>query len=236
LFLFHVLECMMISTTSDGLSFLVAVASLRLVISSGEALPLALLRHLQRVLPSATILNLYGSTEVSADCTCLDATGWLQRGALSVDKQPDLTPVQGDAEDNLLVQERRSEHPQCSTAVHAGASTDPTMSSMSEYMNASSGLGFGVGEANRVPVGRPIDNTAVFIAAPVLEDPSSRTITGSGSVARAMAEVVARVGSFDVLARGQVGEVCVAGAGVAAGYLRHATWRRLSSCSQPLNQ
>ena len=45
---------------------------LRICVSSGESLPLDLCRHFLAVLPHATLLNLYGSTEVSADVTCYD--------------------------------------------------------------------------------------------------------------------------------------------------------------------
>lgn len=43
---------------------------LRLWISSGEELPLALLQQFRAALPAATLLNLYGSTEVTGDVTC----------------------------------------------------------------------------------------------------------------------------------------------------------------------
>ncbi|KAF3324830.1 putative acyl-activating enzyme 19 [Carex littledalei] len=42
---------------------------LRLLILSGEVLSLHLWKELDRILPDTTILNLYGSTEVSGDCT-----------------------------------------------------------------------------------------------------------------------------------------------------------------------
>ncbi|MES2825222.1 MAG: MupA/Atu3671 family FMN-dependent luciferase-like monooxygenase [Pseudomonadota bacterium] len=46
---------------------LAAMTSLRLVISSGEALPLEQARSFYSVLPNARLLNLYGSSEVGAD-------------------------------------------------------------------------------------------------------------------------------------------------------------------------
>ena len=55
-------------------------------------------------------------------------------------------------------------------------------------------------EGAAVPAGMPIAGTAVFIAAEL----------SSSSAA----------GSLDVLPAGSVGEVCIAGVGVAAGYLR----------------
>ena len=45
---------------------------LRVCVSSGEALPVDLCRRFYEHLPHATLLNLYGSTEVSADVTCYD--------------------------------------------------------------------------------------------------------------------------------------------------------------------
>ncbi len=49
-----------------------AFASLRFVSSSGETLPIELCRRFSKELPHASLLNLYGSTEVSADVTAFD--------------------------------------------------------------------------------------------------------------------------------------------------------------------
>ncbi|MFV8753697.1 amino acid adenylation domain-containing protein [Nannocystaceae bacterium ST9] len=46
------------------------LAALRLWITSGEELTLPLLRRFREVLPGATLLNIYGSTEVTGDVTC----------------------------------------------------------------------------------------------------------------------------------------------------------------------
>ncbi|XP_023006185.1 putative acyl-activating enzyme 19 [Cucurbita maxima] len=46
--------------------------SLRLLILSGEILPIQLWNALVKLLPETTVLNLYGSTEVSGDCTYFD--------------------------------------------------------------------------------------------------------------------------------------------------------------------
>jgi amino acid adenylation domain-containing protein len=48
------------------------LARLRICVSSGEALPVELALAFRERLPHATLLNLYGSTEVSADATCYD--------------------------------------------------------------------------------------------------------------------------------------------------------------------
>ena len=51
--------------------------TLRLAVSSGEPLVPMLLSDLQAALPEGCgIWNLYGSTEVAADCTALDCTAW----------------------------------------------------------------------------------------------------------------------------------------------------------------
>ena len=48
---------------------------LKILISSGEPLPMALVQDLQSCLPvTCRLLNLYGSTEVAADCTWLEVT------------------------------------------------------------------------------------------------------------------------------------------------------------------
>ena len=48
---------------------------LKILISSGEPLPIALAQGLQSCLPdTCRLLNLYGSTEVAADCTWLEVT------------------------------------------------------------------------------------------------------------------------------------------------------------------
>ncbi len=57
--------------TQPGLSDL---SSLKLVVSSGEALPVQLVTDFSAVLPDARLLNLYGSTEVGADVTAYELT------------------------------------------------------------------------------------------------------------------------------------------------------------------
>ncbi|PON87500.1 PQQ-dependent membrane bound dehydrogenase, glucose/quinate/shikimate-related [Trema orientale] len=48
------------------------LSSLKLLVLSGEVLPLSLWEILSKLLPGTSILNLYGSTEVSGDCTYFD--------------------------------------------------------------------------------------------------------------------------------------------------------------------
>ncbi|CAI5741627.1 unnamed protein product [Peronospora destructor] len=65
-----VLEVLLLQTTEiDRQSCL---AGLRYVLSSGEALSFHVLQQLTASLPDVTVLNLYGSTEVSGDITCME--------------------------------------------------------------------------------------------------------------------------------------------------------------------
>ncbi|TYI46602.1 hypothetical protein E1A91_D13G117600v1 [Gossypium mustelinum] len=50
-------------------------SSLKLLVLSGEVLPLSLWNVLSNLLPKTSILNLYGSTEVSGDCLYFDCKG-----------------------------------------------------------------------------------------------------------------------------------------------------------------
>lgn len=162
--------------------------TLRLLVSSGEPLPLRLLRGLQASLPQhATVLNLYGSTETAADCTCCNATDWLQVNASR------LTPPAATSSTCSPATERFAFQPE---------------GEVSEQ--GSSGVASEHGE--HVPVGWPLDNMAVFIAVPMGEghEDDSRSGNGAGGCMKAS----------DVLDWGSVGEVCVMGAGICAGYLR----------------
>ncbi|CAN6486605.1 unnamed protein product [Victoria cruziana] len=69
---------------------------LKVLVLSGEVFPLSLWYTLQRLLPTTTILNLYGSTEVSGDCTffdCKDLPKILETEVLST--VPIGKPIQG---------------------------------------------------------------------------------------------------------------------------------------------
>jgi len=52
------------------------LSCLRQVTASGEPLAVALLRRLRAALPARSVLNLYGTTEVAADATCMDCSSW----------------------------------------------------------------------------------------------------------------------------------------------------------------
>ncbi len=70
---------------------------LRLLVSSGEPLPMELANRLHAALPSAThIVNIYGCTEVAADATCYEsqATPELQIEALNRPSTSDNSAVQ----------------------------------------------------------------------------------------------------------------------------------------------
>ena len=161
--------------------------ALRVLVSSGEPLPLSLLRQLDALLPEpATILNLYGSTECAADVTWLDARRWLQ---------------QQDAAQQHAQPGVHAEQPDQAAANSAGTSSKATASEAVQQ-------GSQAVPEQGVPVGQPIDNMAVFIAQPLREDmPSSA------------ADVACRSEGCTLLRRGALGEVCVAGVGVAEGYL-----------------
>jgi non-ribosomal peptide synthetase component F len=121
---------------------------LRVAVSSGEPLPAGLLEQLQQLLPlGCHIWNLYGSTEVAADCTAFDCTKWRpQAGQYAV---------------------------------------------------------------QQVPVGHPISCTLLAVLAQA----------GPEQAADSAATDAAVAGQRALLPLGQVGEVAVAGAGLAAGYL-----------------
>ena len=61
-----------------------ALPDLRLVVSSGEALPVELGRRLLRALPKARLLNLYGSSEVAADATWHEVTATEPDGPVAI--------------------------------------------------------------------------------------------------------------------------------------------------------
>ncbi|KMT10186.1 hypothetical protein BVRB_5g119470 [Beta vulgaris subsp. vulgaris] len=56
----------------EGRYFESVECSLKLLVLSGEVFPVSLWKLLSRVFPKTTILNIYGSTEVSGDCTYFD--------------------------------------------------------------------------------------------------------------------------------------------------------------------
>jgi acyl carrier protein len=76
---------------------------LQLCFSSGEALPYSIYARFQKTLPTARLVNLYGSSEVAADVTCFDTASTPPRGFVPIGKpianvrtyllDPSLNPV-----------------------------------------------------------------------------------------------------------------------------------------------
>ncbi len=182
--------------------------ALRLVVSSGEPLTWQLARQLQGALPlGCTLLNIYGSTEVAADCTAFEVPPLHEEGGPGA---ADLGPGSGQA--------RRGP---------AGAE--------------------GAGRAARqvyVPAGTPLEGFQVAIIASAAEQGSSGSSGGgstpqpedpglgpdaaagapgcsssSGTTTRSTTGSRSSTPRPQVLPAGQVGEIWVAGAGLAAGYL-----------------
>ncbi|KAE9021257.1 hypothetical protein PF005_g5994 [Phytophthora fragariae] len=65
-----VLEMLLLQTKETELQF--GLAQLRYILSSGEILSVHAVQKLTTALPEVAILNLYGSTEVSGDVTCME--------------------------------------------------------------------------------------------------------------------------------------------------------------------
>ena len=162
------------------------------MVSSGEPLQPRLLRRLTVSLPhGARVLNYYGSTEVAGDCACFDATAWQPPGGWAG---------------------LGSGYTAAGSQVLEGAPSNPAEGSeLISHVPSIPALdpAEGLGSRSQVPVGTPIDSTVILIA----------RLGGCSADGRP-----AKQGDIEGLgflaAAGEVGEVCVAGAGVAAGYLR----------------
>ena len=206
-----------------------APLALRLVVSSGEPLPPRLLRRLRTVLPpGATVLNLYGSTEVAGDCTCCAASSWRTAGS-----RPELERGGGreDASAGTARAGRASgaaanaapcdggeplwKRARLEASPEAG-SADPPPAGAAPVALPSSGSGQLGGQ---VPVGSPIDNTTVFVMRLRSGAPGSAASLHEGQAA-APRPLAQHEGLGTPAAEGEIGEVCVAGPGLAAGYLR----------------
>lgn len=169
---------------------------LRLVVSSGEPLPPGLLAGMQQLLPpGCRVLNLYGSTEVAADCTALDCTAWQPQQGEQVQQQEQ--PAQQQSQADTPEQQQQAQP--------AAGQAD---------------------QQQRVPVGQPISDMLVAVLAPE----ESADAAADGSSGRAVEQPHADAadaagtagGARAVLPLGSIGEVAVAGAGLASGYLcRH---------------
>lgn len=152
--------------------------------------------------PHAVVLNIYGSAEVSADCTCFNATEWLRQ---RISKDPVMQRGQGQpAGQKPIISAVSAAAAAAAQAARQGSQSDKEVA-------ASQGQSL-MQREQAVPVGWPIDNMAVFIAAPLSdEEPASKATCDIHSIQK--------IGGFNLLPPGCTGEVCIAGAGVCSGYL-----------------
>ena len=60
--------------------------ALRFCFTSGEALPYSLYESFTKLFPHATLVNLYGSSEVAADVTCFDTSSTIPEGYIPIGK------------------------------------------------------------------------------------------------------------------------------------------------------
>lgn len=208
---------------------------LRVVVSSGEPLPRSLAEDLAAALPQGCVLlNLYGSTEVSADATCYVCS-------------PPCNPASGAQP----VQHVDGGEHAAWAGPHVGQEDNPSRTAGTQGTGARS-CGNGkdepgtVGQLQQllpgsasgwVPAGLPIHGMAVFIAQPqakvhTASQPSHMqgcgTLAGGlgthegeqASPSRGCSRASQQTGAaVEPLALGVVGEVVVAGTGVAEGYL-----------------
>jgi len=201
--------------------------ALRVVASSGEALPRRLLARLRAALPPcARVLNLYGSTEVAADATCLDASAWAATGAARAPYAPDrgagLAGSPAAAAAAAAAVPSLASEP---TEAGRGAGQDPTLTQS---------------PGSAVPAGAPIDNTLVFIARlGACGGPRGGGAPGGAADAGALAAQDSSGPppsgrpALALAALGEVGEVSVAGAGLAAGYLWCGPGPAAPPCPEP---
>eukprot|EP00884_Botryococcus_braunii_P022368 jgi/Botrbrau1/8815/Bobra.0335s0005.1 len=169
---------------------------LKMLISSGEPLRESLLRDLVAELPQESrLLNIYGSTEVGADATWMDATAWLRspRGLHEGTARGDRVPA-GWPLDNTVVFIARLD-------LARGGS--PHRSRSSQCVSEP-------GPANVFPN----QDLPPHDAAAGSERTSSGLDLNQESLNPQAGERALKVAQW-----GEEGEICVWGAGVAAGYL-----------------
>jgi hypothetical protein len=176
--------------------------ALRLVVSSGEPLSWRLARQLQDALPlGCTLLNIYGSTEVAADCTAFEV--------------PFLREEEGLGTEDSTTGSRQA-------GQGAAGAEGAAQAARQGY----------------VPAGRPIDGFQLAIIATAAAEGGGGSATqpkdselnpnqpaaaaagagAPGSSANTSTPACSTPGPR-VLPAGQAGEIWVAGAGLAAGYL-----------------
>ncbi|KAK9862387.1 hypothetical protein WJX84_006241 [Apatococcus fuscideae] len=182
--------------------------SLRLLVSSGEPLPEDLCRGLQDALgPGVTILNLYGSAEVAADCTCLDVSRhWLERSHMA-------------SPQGMLGQ--LANQPQVSRAVPAGHPISNTVVVVARLRAASF-------SQQRADANETVLEPGQYVRMRDGDPGVGRaTLNGeagsSGSGRRGE-------GLLEIAATGEVGEIVIAGDGLAAGYHRNEQATQCQYC------
>ncbi len=185
---------------------------LRHIVSSGEPLPWRLAKRLQAAAPTARLLNLYGSCETGADATACNISALLAA-------RPQIQNSSSSAGGNsALAAEERAAGSAC------GGAADLAGATAAAAADAARG-GDGDGDA-AAPAGRPILTTIVAIVRFGETDSDGETDSCSSGCRAApptAAQKVAAGGADDALpplaAAGEIGEVWVAGPGVAAGYV-----------------
>ena len=209
---------------------------MRLLASSGEPLAAGLLQAVQALLPAGSqVVNLYGSTEVAADCTCWAAgppAGPPEASAaLTVRRLQYAGPSTALTGTNGADEHMRADVDGADERAHAAAAgaaaclqtaaaaqlprQAPTTVPKGEQQRPVNAAAVVAGTGCRpagavVPCGFPIRGLAVWVS-PVA-DSSGGPVGGAGDQQLTPAP--------SVLPCGQEGEVWVAGAGVARGYYR----------------
>ena len=147
--------------------------------------------------------------QVAGDCACLDARHWLHCNRSFQDSQLDqnmrLAGPSAAASSYAAAAAAHADGPE--RARTRGAGLSGAMGQRETSSAAADARLMGAAAAS-VPVGQPIDNMALFIAQPL-----------SGDVTGNAADVACSLGGCQLLRRGALGEVCVAGIGVAEGYV-----------------
>ncbi|KAL4443594.1 hypothetical protein ABPG75_011331 [Micractinium tetrahymenae] len=167
---------------------------LRLAVSSGEPLTAGLLGLLQCLLPAGcAIWNLYGSTEVAADCTAFDWTCW----------QPAEQPRELQAQAAGPVQPQGRQQHEAAGPAQSQEQWQPQPGQL---------------HSGWVPAGCPISGAFVAVLGPEPQGGPSAPEAAPGEPESSRGPVSRR----QAVPAGALGEVAVGGTVVAAGYLgRH---------------